>query len=257
MSAPDDDRPKNTGPRRGPVADWGEHEHVDDYVDPAILREVEAELGLDPIEKAPPPLPTPPTTPPVDETARQAWRQVRRGLLAVVLLAIAVIGWRVTASQREPAPGTGADRRVPLPPINQPPDPEVRAQSRALSDARRRLASSDFSGGINDLENLANENADTRYGADAMLLLAATYRYQKNEPERAVHWYRRFLDQHPRHADAPATTVRLAEYLVELGRESEARDALDAFLRSDPGESPYHRQAQTMLDRLNRSAVKK
>jgi len=74
--------------------------------------------------------------------------------------------------------------------------------------------------------------------------LAATCAFRAEDFARAVTAYRRFLDLHPRHAQAPRAWLELGRSLAALSRDEEAADA---FGRAPPGPSSAALQAESLF----------
>ncbi len=208
-----------------------------DIYDPAVLRQVEAELRAEEAGEPDPGaihIPELPAPPPHNPTL---WllRQIKR--LVVLVLAV----WLVHAIWTRLFPGidpgelpADMNTSVALPST----DPETQdAQAdlrRALDDGRKSLASGDLDAGIEKLEKLATDEPDTAAGRRAMLTLAATYRFQRGDAQKAMKWYRAAIDAKPYNAESAKTFLRYGEYLEELARYPEAKEIYQRLVEEMP-----------------------
>jgi TolA-binding protein len=231
-----------------------------DLYDPQVLREVTAELEAEERQKEPGEpaakdpaewieLPELPPAPPQVSPAAWFLRQAKRLLVIIGVIYLAV--WAVRALRHKDVDFQPVEMKagsVPLPRLNQAEAKADQALTEALNDARGDLASADLNSGVKALEDLAQKHPDTVQGRKAMLTLAATYRFQLNQPDQAIQWYKSYLDSDPAGKEAPATMVRLADFLESLGRKSEAHSVYEDFLNRFP-KKPQAEIAKQGLER--------
>ncbi|MCZ7583933.1 MAG: tetratricopeptide repeat protein [Deltaproteobacteria bacterium] len=195
-----------------------------------------------------------PELPPPPEHHPYLWlfRQIKRAcvILGVVYLAYWGLSRLFAGAGKDSAPTDGGN--VGLPHQSELAAEKSAALTEKLSEGRRRLASSDMGEGLKVLEELADDKPTSPQGQKAMLTLASTYRYQMNDEKNALRWYRRYLKENPDARDAAATSVRLAEYLNQLGRPDEARRLYEDVLSRFPDRQKEARAAAAALARMDK-----
>lgn len=227
-----------------------------DLYDPAILdvvqREIEREEAgeQDPEGYVPiPELPAPPEHKPVLWMARQ----IKRVLVVGALLWLAVYAVRAVFFSKPPDVAWEEGRAsVPLPEV----DAEEAERNSALLDRLKNgqsdLAAGRFEAGIEELTSLARDAGGSPAARKAMLTLAATYRFQKNDPENALKWYRLFIEKHRDDRQRPATLLRMGGYLEELGRLVEAKAAYRQLIDEHGDRAKEVEAAKRALERLEK-----
>ncbi|MCL4235823.1 MAG: hypothetical protein KJ042_15035 [Deltaproteobacteria bacterium] len=232
-----------------------------DIYDPTVLRQVEAELRAEESGEPNPggaiPIPELPAPPPHNPTL---WflRQVKR--LVVLVLAVWLVHAIWTRLFPPFEPGDLPDdlkSSVALPSS----DPETQdAESdmrRALEDGRKSLASGDLDTGLEQLEKLATDEPDSSAGRKAMLTLAATYRYQKSDPQKAMTWYRAAIDAKPYNAESAKTFLRYGAYLEELARYPEAKEIYQRLVEEMPERTREVETAKQAIARVDAAKAPK
>ncbi|MCC6159798.1 MAG: hypothetical protein IT350_17225 [Deltaproteobacteria bacterium] len=209
-----------------------------DIYDPTVLRQVEAELRAEESGEPNPggaiPIPELPA-PPQHNPTLWLLRQIKR--LVVILLAVWLVHAIWTRLFPPFDPGelpADSNTSVALPSSDPETQDVERDMRRALEDGRKSLASGDLDAGIETLEKLATDEPETSAGRKAMLTLAATYRFQKNDAQKAMTWYRAAVDAKPYNAESAQTFLRYGAYLEELARYPEAKEIYQRLVEEMP-----------------------
>ncbi len=232
-----------------------------DIYDPSVLRQVEAQLRAEEAGEPSPSeslhIPDLPAPPPHNPTL---WflRQIKR--LVVLILAVWLVHaiWVRLFPPFEPGElPDDMKSSVALPSS----DPETRDAEadmrRALDDGRKSLASGDLDAGLEQLEKLAAEEPDSSAGRKAMLTLAATYRFQKNDAQMAMKWYRAAIDAKPYNAESAQTFLRYAAYLEELNRFPEAKEIYQRLIEEMPQRTREVELAKQAIARVDAAKASK
>ena len=95
---------------------------------------------------------------------------------------------------------------------------------------QKKVASGDYSG-LEDIKRLSEISPESPVTANALLLTAATYRYNLGKPDDAINAYALFLKNFPKHKRANITRKNLIEMLMEKGRHEEAEKHIHDLLK--------------------------
>jgi tetratricopeptide (TPR) repeat protein len=101
------------------------------------------------------------------------------------------------------------------------------AKPRALFNAGETLLRSGDLSGLETLDQVVKSFPESPQARKAMLVMAATLRYQKNDPEKALEHYVEFIKQFP---DDPQVS-NVVRYMRELYGELNQTDLSDRYVR--------------------------
>jgi len=169
--------------------------------------------------------------PPPRRSTRMTW--IRRIVVWGVTLSLFIWVFSLTfrvifPGQSIPAninPETGADK---LPAAS---GEYVHQQAKdMLDEGRLTLRAGKISDGIARLQEVIKRHPASPQAADAYLVLAATYQYQKNDPAMALDTYLKFIGDHPQHTKVPYAATRIDSLGRELERQPSPAAAVPGLL---------------------------
>lgn len=157
-----------------------------------------------------------------------SWIWVRR--IAAWTLVIGVIAWagktsyRVLSHGTAPTPKSTAD--LAAIPRSTGVDPHLKARN-MLNTSRKLLSAGDIATGMAGLEQVTRDDPDSPQAKQALLIMAATYRFTMHQPLQAIATYSDFVRRFPNDRQVPM----VVGYLRELYAENNLPDQTDSLLR--------------------------
>lgn len=104
---------------------------------------------------------------------------------------------------------------------------EFEEVQKLMRTTQKLMRAGDLEGGLSGLKQIVKQYKDTPQARQALLTLAATYRYNLNQPKQAINTYSQFVKDYP--DDRQLTKV--IEYLRELYKQTGQPDRTDLLLR--------------------------
>lgn len=106
----------------------------------------------------------------------------------------------------------------------------------AFEQGRKKLSSGNYDG-IKDIDNLVKNSPKSPQAAKALLVMAATYRYNLNESGKAIENYEKFLKLFPNHKRSNITRRYLIEMLFDQGEYKKVEFYIKELLNYSKSES--------------------
>jgi tetratricopeptide (TPR) repeat protein len=155
--------------------------------------------------------------------------------LAVVLMLAGIYLWKSKPPDVSFDPATVSNKTAFSAPASiTEGDPFIEPRTK-LKEARAKVASG-ARDGMTELQRVTEKWPESPQAADALLLMGATYQYNKKEPDRAADAYIKFLDTFPDHKQAFKTRKILIQLLAENGKLQDAKAHAKKLLDSTQNE---------------------
>ena len=166
-----------------------------------------------------------------------------------LLIWLGVAGYRVLFGRPEPVPddteASPGTREIPTETTGEYKYEKPRT---FLKGGRQLLRAGDTSGGLDTLLQLVANYPDSPQARPALMVIASTYRYNLNDPKKAMRYYTQLVRDYPDDRQVAMAVRYLRELAQEPGTPDRTRTLLQNALQKLEGNPQAAARIQKLLD---------